>query len=181
MAELPPVKFSSLVYAIPPAPHVRKNSLVITAGPVGGGGLGIYGALHGQKIYTIYLPMPGGNWTLQYCARAEGDKPGATESHSGIVNLGGGLLAPEADAKFDFVRTPVEPEKENKLIILHGILDEDGNLSELKVFQALDPVLDEIALTAFGRWKFKPAMRAGKPAPVEILVGIPARGPKKSE
>lgn len=181
IAELPPVKFSSLIYAIPPAPHIRRNSLVITAGPVGGGGLGIYGALHGQKIYTIYLPMPGGNWTLQYCARAEVEKPATTESHPGIVNLGGGLLAPEADEKFDFVRTPVEPEKENKLIILHGILDEDGNLSELKVFQTLDPVLDEIALTAFGRWKFKPAMRAGKPASVEILVGIPARSPKKSE
>ncbi len=181
VAEFPPVKFSSLIYAIPSAPHIRKNSLVITAGPVGGGGLGVYGALHGRKIYTIYLPMPGRNWTLQYCARAVADPKTAPEPRPGVVNLDGGVVAPEADEKFDFLRTPVPKEKENKLIILHGILGEDGSVSELTVYQGLDPVLDQIALTAFGRWKFKPAMQAGKPASIEILVGIPARGPQKAE
>jgi hypothetical protein len=181
IGELPPVKFSSLIYAIPPAPHIRKNSLVITAGPVGGGGLGVYGALHGRKIYTVYLPMPGRNWTLQYCARAAADHQTVPEPRPGVVNLDVGIVAPEADEKFDFLRTPVPKEKENKLIILRGIIGEDGRISELTVYQGLDPVLDQIALTAFGRWRFKPAIQAGKPASVEILVGIPARGPQKTE
>jgi hypothetical protein len=33
--------------------------------------------------------------------------------------------------------------------------------------------MDEAAKIAFSRWKFKPAMRDGKPVPVEILVGVP--------
>jgi outer membrane biosynthesis protein TonB len=33
--------------------------------------------------------------------------------------------------------------------------------------------MDQAAKLAFGRWKFKPAMREGKPVPVEILVGVP--------
>jgi outer membrane biosynthesis protein TonB len=33
--------------------------------------------------------------------------------------------------------------------------------------------MDEAARLAFSRWKFKPAMRAGKPVAIELLVGIP--------
>ena len=37
--------------------------------------------------------------------------------------------------------------------------------------------MDEAARAAFSQWKFKPALRDGKPVPVEILVGIPTEDP----
>jgi hypothetical protein len=32
--------------------------------------------------------------------------------------------------------------------------------------------MDEAARLAFSRWKFRPAMRSGKPVALEVLVGI---------
>jgi hypothetical protein len=46
-------------------------------------------------------------------------------------------------------------------------------VSELKIYQGILPEMDEAARLAFGRWKFKPAMREGKPLTLQILVGIP--------
>jgi outer membrane biosynthesis protein TonB len=40
--------------------------------------------------------------------------------------------------------------------------------------------MDAAARAAFGKWKFKPAMRDGKPVPVEILVGIPIENSSKA-
>ena len=51
-------------------PKVRKNQMIISAGPVGGGGLGVYRALPCSKIYTIFLPMNDSNWTMQYCQKS---------------------------------------------------------------------------------------------------------------
>src|SRR5215470_2427674 len=48
----------SMVYPVAAtALNVRKNALVISAGPLGGGGLNIYNALSCGKIYSIFLPM----------------------------------------------------------------------------------------------------------------------------
>jgi len=65
------------------------------------------------------------------------------------------------------------------LIILHGVIREDGSIGELKVLQGVQPEADQLALAAFGRWKFKPAQRASKPLAVEMLVGIPATLPER--
>ena len=37
--------------------------------------------------------------------------------------------------------------------------------------------MDEAARVAFSQWKFKPAVRDGKPVAVEILVGVPTEDP----
>jgi hypothetical protein len=38
--------------------------------------------------------------------------------------------------------------------------------------------MDAAAKLAFSKWTFKPAMKAGKPVGVDILVGIPSDPPK---
>jgi hypothetical protein len=156
---------------------VRKNQLVVSAGPVGGGGLSVYGALQCGKIYTVFLTMPGKNWTLQYCQhRTSAIKP-IPESHSTVIHLESGLIPPDAEARFDFQRLPVPREKAHKLIILKGIIREDGTVDEVQVYQSIVPQMDEAARLALSRWKFKPALRAGKPVTLEILVGIPPEVP----
>ena len=66
---LAPPKPEDLVYPVKPeTPKARAPSIVVSSGSYGGGGLRIFGVLHGDKIYTVYYSMPQKNWILQYCA-----------------------------------------------------------------------------------------------------------------
>jgi hypothetical protein len=79
----------------------------------------------------------------------------------------------DVETRYDFRRLPVPPEKAHKLIVLKGVLGADGAVGGLEIFQGILPQMDQAAKIAFSRWRFKPAMRDGKPVPVEILVGVP--------
>ncbi|HXW54801.1 MAG TPA: energy transducer TonB [Candidatus Cybelea sp.] len=59
------------------------------------------------------------------------------------------------------------------MIILKGTIAADGTVEHVVVYQGVVPEMDMAARVAFSRWKFKPAMRNGKPLEVEVLVGIP--------
>ncbi|MGA3294797.1 MAG: energy transducer TonB [Candidatus Acidiferrales bacterium] len=163
----------NMVYAVPSSLNIRKNALIVSAGPIGGGGLGVYGALHCGKVDTIFLPMPGANWTMEYCPQGASAPQPTTESASAVVHLSQGIVPPQAESKFDFQRLPIPPSKAHKLIILKGSLRGDGTVGDLSVYQSILPLMDEAARAALSRWKFKPAMREGAPIPVQILVGIP--------
>ena len=168
-----------IVYPVPVAFNLRKNSLTVVTGSIGGGGLGAYGALHCGKIYTIFLPMPGRNWIMQYCAQNSADAPSAPSSAT-VAHFGEGVVPPQAESKFDFERIPVPPEKVGKLIILKGVLRTDGFIDELQVYQSVLSEMDDNARLAFSQWKFKPALRESKPIPVQVLVGIPAELPAQA-
>ena len=172
---------AAMVYPVPAAvlSKLRKNSLVISAGPIGGGGLGVYRALNCGKIYTVFLPMPGKNWTMQYCHKADTPETGVSQRSATVIHMEAPLVPPEpdVDSRFDFQRVPVPLEKGSKLIVLRGTLLADGTVSGLEIFQGVVPTMDEAARLAFSRWKFKPPMRAGKPVAVDILVGIPPQLP----
>ena len=170
----------SMVYPVPPTFTVRKNSLVVAVGPMGGGGLDAYGALQCGKIYSIFLSMPGQSWAMQYCVKSSTATKTTTDSRGTIVHLEQGLVSPEAEARFDFRRLPVPPEKAYKKIVLKGTLRDDGVVENLEVFQGVVPEMDAAARAAFGQWKFRPAMRDGKPVPVEILIGIPIENSSKA-
>jgi hypothetical protein len=171
---------SSMVYAVPSSFTLRKNELIVSTGPIGGGGLDAYGALNCGKIYTIFLPMPVKNWTMQYCVQAAAGSQAPTDTYSTVVHLGQGLVPPQAESKFDFKRMPVPPSMLHKLIILKGTLGVDGVIAELQVYQGILPEMDEAARLAFAHWKFKPALREGKAVPVQVLVGIPVEGAASS-
>jgi Gram-negative bacterial TonB protein C-terminal len=165
----------AMVYAVPRHLSVRKSSIIVSAGPVGGGGLDVYDVLRCGKIYTIFLAMPGKNWTMQYCQKPGTEGATPPRSTSAFVHLDSGLVPPDLDVetRYDFRRLTVPPAKAHKLIVLKGSLGADGTVGGLEIFQGILPQMDEAAKIAFSRWKFKPAMRDGKPVPVEILVGVP--------
>jgi hypothetical protein len=182
---LPSALIAAMVYPVPSAilAKLRKNSLVVSAGPIGGGGLGVYRALNCGKIYTVFLPMPGKNWTMQYCQKAVNPLDATVQKPSTVIHMESPLVPPEpdADSRFDFQRMPVPPEKGSKLIVLKGALLPDGTVADLQIFQGVVPTMDEAALLAFSKWKFKPPMRDGKPIAVDILVGIPPVVPAAHE
>jgi len=168
-----PSTAAALVFAVVSPPHPSHPGVVVTAGPVGGGGLRVYGVLRGGKIYTTYLPMPGRNWILQYCAH-DSARNDPAPSRSVEIRLEPPLAPPSAEAQFDFHRPPLPNNTTADMIVLKGLIREDGSVVDLSVLKGVDDTADQAALIAFGRWKFRPAMRAGKPLEVEILVGIPA-------
>ena len=154
--------------------QLRRNSLVVSAGSIGGGGLDVYNVLHCGKIYTIYLQMPTSNWAMQYCQKSDPAAKRAAQQSNNVIHLEQGLLPPSIETQFDFKRLPIPEEKAHRKILLKGTLKEDGTVVDLQIFQGVLPQMDEAARLALSQWKFKPAMRNGKPIPVEILVGIPA-------
>jgi len=167
--------YNKMVFAVPAAaPHVRKNAMVISAGPMGGGGLGVYRALPCARVYTVFLPMPTANWILQYCVPGRADTRVSASGSTTAIRMEEPLVPPSPMEKFDFQRSSVPAEKVRKNIILKGSIAEDGSVADLKVYQGIEQAMDEPAKIAFNRWKFAPAMRAGKPIAVEILVGIPS-------
>jgi hypothetical protein len=163
-----------MVFAIPSTVVLRKNALVVSAGPMGGGGLDAYGALHCGKIYTVFIAMPGRSWTLQFCQSGGGSAAKQqAQTQSGVIHLEQGLLPPDVEARFDFKRLPVPFEKKNHPIVLKGVIKDDGTVGDLSVYQSIVPQMDEAARVAFSHFKFRPAMKEGKAVAVDILVGIP--------
>jgi TonB family protein len=174
---LDPSIVRDMVYPVPASLVLRRNALIVSAGPMGGGGLDAYGALQCGKIYTVFLAMPGKGWTLQYCQSGNSAAKPAAQNRSGVVRLESGLVPPDAESRFDFRRLPVPFEKKNKMIVLKGTIKEDGTVDGLQVYQSIVPEMDEAARAAFSRWKFKPALREGKAVAIDILVGVPTEPP----
>jgi hypothetical protein len=170
---LAPLKAEDLVYAVKPeTPKAHAPSVVVTSGSSGGGGLRIFGVLHGDRIYTVYFSMPGKSWILQYCARESRPQVDAA-TRVVQISIPPPLVPPATIEQFDFHRPPDQQSSANPMIVLHGIIHEDGSVGDLTVLRGLDPTSDAAAQAAFSRWKFKPALRAGAPVALEILVGIP--------
>ncbi|MGC1686498.1 MAG: energy transducer TonB [Candidatus Acidiferrales bacterium] len=167
----------NMVYVVAPPPGVRSNTLIVSAGPVGGGGLGVYGALRCGRVYSVFLPMPGKSWILQYCATGAPAEDVQYQQQSSSVQLDMGLIPPHPDEKYDFKRQPVSDEMKDKMIVLRGVIGADGTMSHLEVYRGLVPEMDSMALAAFTKWKFKPALQNNKPISVDVLVGVPARVP----
>lgn len=171
---LPPWQVKDLVYPVAKAVKLPSINLIVTAPPVGGGGLKAYGVLNCSAIYTIYLSMPGKPWVLQYCQSrpTAAAMPASAGQHA---HFGPALAPPWALAQFDFHRPPIAAYKRDQTIMLHGIIGKDGAVRDLKIYQGVSAIADQAALTAFGQWKFHPATGPdGKPTAVEVLVGIPA-------
>jgi hypothetical protein len=172
---LDPLLPANMVFPVPRVLSVRRNTFVVAAGPVGGGGLNVYGTLDCGTIYSVFLPMPGKNWSLQYCEKSVGTQKGVAAAPRTVLNLEKPLVPPDVDLnqRFDFKRLPLPIDNSHRTIILQGVIAIDGSVQHLVVHQGVLQEMDEAARLAFSRWMFKPAMRDGKPVEVQILVGIP--------
>jgi len=175
VGRLDPISPLNMVFPVPRARSGRRNAFVVAAGPVGGGGLNVYGILNCGTIYSIFLPMPGKNWSLQYCEKSAGTRKSVAAAPPTVLNLEKPLVPPDVDLnqRFDFKRLPLPTDNSHRTIILRGVIGIDGSVQNLVVHQGVLQEMDEAARIAFSRWVFKPAMRDGKPVEVQILVGIP--------
>jgi len=132
--------------------------------------------LGAKRIYELKEDLPNltsasGSWVLRY-AELDLDpaKPLAGTDGSG------GLETPQAVRKVDpkyppaLIRARVQGE-----VVLYAIIRKNGTVDSIRVVRGVDPQLDQNAMAALAKWKFRPAARNGEPVEMEAVVHIPFR------
>jgi TonB family protein len=122
----------------------------------------------GKRFYEMALNMPNlnsstGSWVIRFAELDAGRKEGE-------------LLAPVATEKSD-PGYPLELIRANVhgMVTLYAVIHADGKVGDIRVLNSPDERLDSFAAKALARWKFVPAVRAGKPVALEAVVVIPFR------
>jgi TonB family protein len=120
-------------------------------GGMGSGGNGGLGSGNGNG----YGPGTGGNFG------------------GGLEHVGGGVSAPvplfEPEAEFS---DEARRAKYQGLCLVSLIVDAQGNPQGIHIARSLGMGLDEKAMEAVRKYKFKPAMKAGHPVPVPITIEV---------
>jgi TonB family protein len=139
-----------------------KNSVNVrlaSNGQGGGGGIGSgYGGGIGSGTGNGYGPGRGGN------------------TGGGLERIGGGVSEPKLVYSIDpEFSDEARRNKYQGKVIVSIIVDVQGNPQNPRVVRALGEGLDEKAIEAIKQYRFKPAMKNGKPVPVMMNVEIDFR------
>ncbi len=133
------------------------NVTLASNGQGGGSGMGTgYGGGMGSGSGNGFGPGSGGN------------------AGGGVYQIGGGVSAPVAiftpEAEFS---DEARRAKYQGVCLISLIVDAQGNPQDPRVIRALGMGLDEKALEAVRKYKFKPAMKDGRtPVPVRITIEV---------
>jgi hypothetical protein len=131
------------------------------------------GVLSGRPIYSVYLRTGSAkDWILQYCIPAADER--TTEVFGSVVRLAGGGPAALSAPYPRMTMRPVVKPRPGHYVMVHGSITAKGRFQDLRTLGATDPYETEIVISVLEKWEFRPAMRDGKPAAVEVLLAIPA-------
>jgi TonB family protein len=91
----------------------------------------------------------------------------------GVYRVGGGVTSPQ-------ILHQVDPEyseearkaKYNGTVLLKIVVDETGRVRDVQVVRGVGLGLDEKAIEAVNKWKFKPGMRNGVPVAVSATIEV---------
>lgn len=135
----------------------KSPNVTMSNGQGGGGGMGTgYGGGLGSGTGNGFGPGTGGN------------------TGGGVYQVGGGISAPvpiyQPEAEFS---DEARRAKYQGVCLISLIVDAQGNPQNPRVIRALGMGLDEKALEAVRKYKFKPAMKNGRtPVPVMITIEV---------
>lgn len=131
-----------------------------------------------KQTYTMHVNMPNlssatGSWVLHFAEMDPIENSGMPYVPKAKV---GTLVAPIPLRKQDPPYPPalmsarIEGE-----VVLYAIIRKDGSVDSIQLIRSLEPQLDQNAMGALARWKFRPAQREGEPVELEAVVRIPFR------
>jgi TonB family protein len=129
--------------------------ITIVASARAGGALNLYGALQGDKVYTIYIDTNIGTVVLEYADPSSAGHPYGVE-----------LTAPEP------LRAELPPRLSRSRLVIACVLDRNGQLRNARVLQAGTASMTARVLAALQTWKFRPAQRGSAPVEVNAIVGF---------
>src|ERR1044072_3810508 len=116
------------------------------------------------------LPRPSPEGTLE---GAWAPAPSAGEATADIQRVGGGVEPPQVISRVQ----PVYPEvarltRVQGVVIVEAVIDEHGDVKQVRVLKGLPMGLDTAAVDAIRRWKFKPATFDGRPVSVYFTLTV---------
>jgi TonB family protein len=110
-----------------------------------------------------------------------GDGDGYGPGHGG--GTGGGAFRIGGDVSAPVLVSKIEPEyseearkaKYSGSVLLSIVVDQNGLPRDVKVVRALGLGLDQKAIEAVMKWRFRPGMKGGRPVPVQAQVEVSFR------
>lgn len=152
---------------IQPDANIPKVNMTNLGDPLAKSGIASNGSGSGGGIGT----GPGGGV-------GSGGGAGYGPGHGG--NIGGGAYRIGGGVSAPSVLFKVEPEyseearkaKFQGTVVLSVVVDEKGNPKDLKVMRALGLGLDQKAIEAVEKWKFRPGLKDGRAVPVYATIEV---------
>jgi hypothetical protein len=150
-------------FGTPPPPHNSaghstigkgSNAITIVASPRAGGAMNFYGALKGDRVYTIYINTPGGMTVMQFA-----DPTSTVQSYTEELN------APVP------ISTQLSANLQPAKLYVSCVLDRNGTIKDARALQAAGGSESAI-LAALSDWKFRPAFRGSEPVEVNVILGF---------
>jgi hypothetical protein len=136
-------------------PDKRGPGITVVATSRSGGAFNFYGALKGEKVYTIYIETALGTAVMEYTDTTSATHPYAED-----------LTAPEK------LRADLPPNLQRSRLVIACILDRSGVLRNLQVLESGPAELTTKVLAALPSWKFRPVMRGDQPVEVNAILGF---------
>ena len=134
----------------------RGPDITVIATSRSGGAFNFYGALKGDRVYTIYINTPIGVATMEFADPASASRP-----YSEDLNAPQPLHADLPAKGLDHSR-----------LVIAGILDQSGMLKKLQVLEKGSDAMTTAIMAALPNWKFRPVMRQDEPVEVNVIVGF---------
>jgi hypothetical protein len=119
-----------------------------------GGALNLYGALKGDKVYTIYIDTALGTAIMEFADPASAVHPYADD-----------LTAPQA------VRANLPANLKRSRLVISCVLDRSGLVRNAKVLEGNGEMNGKV-LAALSSWKFRPVFHGNQPVEVTAILGF---------
>lgn len=129
--------------------------ITIVASSRSGGAFNFYGALKGDKVYSIYIPTTLGTAVMQFADPTSTAHPYAED-----------LIAPQP------MRSDLPPNLAPSRLVIACILDRAGVIRNPRVLESAAREMTSKVLSALANWKFRPAFRGDEPVEVNVILGF---------
>jgi len=136
-------------------PGNHGPDITIVASSRSGGAFNFYGALKGDKVYTIYITTTLGTAVMQFAD--------PTSAGHGYAE---DLTAPQA------MRSELPEGLPRARLVIACVLDRTGSLRRPQVLEPGSAVMTSKVLTALNSWKFRPVLRGNEPIEVNAILGF---------
>jgi len=136
-------------------PADQGPGITVVATSRSGGAFNFYGALKGDKVYTIYIETALGTAVMQIADPASADHPSADD-----------LEMPRV------IHADVPASLPKARLVIACVLDRSGLLRRPQVLEPGPAVMTSKVLAALNSWKFRPVLRGEQPVEVNAILGF---------